>query len=99
MSTMQLFVDIYRSSYKEGMYLYVEKESPLENLPELIQKQFAKKELAMSIELRPDKKLARADVNKVLAAIRDQGFYLQMPPGAEQYMQNIPNDKMSVKPQ
>lgn len=92
--SLKLFVDIYRSSKKEGMYLYVTKDANLDELPELLQKEFAKRELAMSIELTPEKKLASADVRKVITCIQDQGYYLQMPPRAELYMQAIPNDKL-----
>ena len=30
--------------------------------------------------LSPERPLSRADVNKVMAAVQQQGFYLQMPP-------------------
>lgn len=92
--SVQLFVDIYRSSSKEGMYLYVGKNSALDTLPEQLQKAFSKKEFAMSLLLTPEKKLAQADARKVIACIQEQGFYLQMPPRAENYMQQIPNDKI-----
>lgn len=81
MSKLQLKVDIYRSSQKEGMYLYLEEGASLEQLPEILRKQFLRSEVAMSLQLSPDKKLARADAEKVLAAIKEQGFYLQLPPG------------------
>ena len=38
----------------------------------------------MLLQLAPGKKLARADAEQVLAAIDEQGFYLQMPPGPEE---------------
>ena len=34
----------------------------------------------MLLKLEPGRKLARADVQLVLAAIDEQGYYLQMPP-------------------
>lgn len=92
--SLQLLVDIYRSSSKEGMYLYVEKNAALDTLPEQLQKAFSKKEFAMSLLLMPEKKLAHAEATKVIASIQEQGFYLQMPPRAELYMQQIPNDKL-----
>ena len=36
--------------------------------------------LVIELELSPDRKLAREDVGKVMANLRDQGFHLQMPP-------------------
>ena len=50
----------------------------------------------MTLALSLDKKLARADVAKVLEAIREQGYYLQLPPSPEAYMQELrnKNDKL-----
>ncbi len=77
---MKRICSIYRCSKKEGMYLYVDKQDDLENLPDMLRKQIGQTELAMTLLLTEDKKLARADVKEVLAAIEKQGFYLQMPP-------------------
>ncbi|TVZ39679.1 hypothetical protein P886_4086 [Alteromonadaceae bacterium 2753L.S.0a.02] len=93
---MKLITDIYRSVNKEGMYLYVAKGFDLEELPPALRKQFGRAELAMSLVLTPEKKLARAESTAVINAIQEQGFYLQMPPVVvgESYMQQIPNAKL-----
>lgn len=77
---MKILTDIYRSGKKEGLYLYVKKEQDLNDLPELLMKQFGKAEFSMRLLLTEDKKLARADAKEVCAALEDKGFYLQMPP-------------------
>jgi uncharacterized protein YcgL (UPF0745 family) len=77
---MKLITSIYRSKRKEGMYLYVEKSVGVDNLPEALLRQFGTPEHAMVLVLTPDKKLAYADVKKVIKAVQEQGFYLQMPP-------------------
>ncbi len=64
------------------MYLYL--RSDLEPdadaiPPELLQRTGAL-EFAMELELQPKRKLARVDVHRVLAALQDQGWFLQMPP-------------------
>ena len=71
---------IYRSPKEEGLYLYVDKTENLSRVPEELLKQFGKPELAMTLSLHKDRKLARADAGKVLQAIETQGFYLQLPP-------------------
>ncbi len=76
----KLLCEIYRCSKKEGMYLYVDKKDGLNKLPESLVKQAGKTELAMTIIITPDKKLARAKAADVLEAIESKGFYLQMPP-------------------
>ncbi len=45
--------------------------------------QFGKAEHAMTLMLTPTRKLARADVDKVMAEVHSKGFYLQMPPVLE----------------
>lgn len=77
---MTLIVSIYRSPKKEGTYLYVEKAKGLERVPEVLLNQFGKPELAMTLALTSERKLARADAAKVMAAVTEQGFFLQMPP-------------------
>jgi uncharacterized protein len=80
---MKTLCSIYRSSRIENMYLYVDKKEDLARVPEELLKTFGKPALAMTLALYPERKLARADVNKVLEAIAHNGFYLQMPPKPE----------------
>lgn len=87
---------IYRCSKKEGMYLYVDKAKGTEDLPAALLKQCGKLELAMTIMIEQGKKLARADSTKVLQAIEENGFYLQMPPVFENYMNELPNADQSM---
>ncbi|MBN50354.1 MAG: hypothetical protein CMN85_12540 [Spongiibacteraceae bacterium] len=77
---MTLIVSIYRSPKKEGTYLYVEKAKGLERVPEPLLKQFGKPELAMTLALTSERKLARVDAAKVMDAVVEQGFFLQLPP-------------------
>ena len=62
------------------MYLYVDKQQGLKDLPEPLLKTFGTPESVMTLLLSPDRKLARADAAAVLESIETQGFYLQMPP-------------------
>lgn len=77
---MQCICSIYRCSKKEGMYIYLDKEAGLESIPDALVKQLGETELAMTLLITEDKKLARGNAVEVLAAIKEQGFYLQMPP-------------------
>ena len=80
MSADKIFCSVYRSSKREEMYLYVQKDTDLATLPEALIKQFGQATLAMNLVLSATRKLARADVQKVMQQIEEQGFYLQMPP-------------------
>ena len=77
---MKVLADIYRSGKKEGLYLYVKKDQDITELPAVLMKQFGKAEFSMTLLLTEEKKLARVDVKDVLAALNEQGFFLQMPP-------------------
>lgn len=87
---------IYRSSKQEGMYLYVNKQQDLEAVPDELLKRFGKPELAMTLVLDPDKKLARTDAATVIKAIEEQGFYLQLPPSPIDYMQKINHENSKL---
>ena len=80
---MKRLTDIYRSSKREGLYLFVPAETDLDSLPSTLMASFGKAEFSMKILLSEDKKLARADVVEVMAALENQGFFLQMPPAIE----------------
>ncbi len=88
---MKKICSVYRSSREEGMYLYVEKTTGLEEVPSELLSRFGKAELAMTLVLTPEKKLARADVQRVLAMIEEKGYYLQMPPLPDELMQDLRN--------
>jgi|TARA_B110000495_G_C22735486_1_gene431440 uncharacterized protein len=91
---MVMLCSIYRSPKKEGMYLYVEKKEGLGRLPESLLKIFGKPKLAMTLLLKPERKLARVDREDVIKGITEQGFYLQMPPKPEDRYNNDHNTKL-----
>ncbi len=77
---MSLLCQVYRSSRKQEMYLYVDKARGLLDVPDTLLAQFGDPAPVMLLHLTPQRKLARADAALVLASIQTQGFYLQMPP-------------------
>lgn len=86
---MKKICTIYRSPKKEGMYLYVDKQTDLEPVPEALLQLFGKPEQAMTLVLTPDRQLARVDIENVLAELEDKGYFLQMPPEKDAYLQKI----------
>lgn len=77
---MKLLCQVFKSSRKEEMYLYVDKAKGLADVPEALMAQFGEPEEVMTLVLDETRRLARADIHQVLADISEQGFYLQMPP-------------------
>ena len=93
---MKKICTIYRSPKQEGMYLYVDKSEDLARVPEALLQRFGKPEQAMTLVLHPERPLARADINKVLAALEEPGYFLQMPTQPDDYMKAVrdKNDKL-----
>jgi uncharacterized protein len=83
---MSILCQIFRSSRKQEMYLYVNEARGLVDVPDALLAQFGEPVPVMLLQLTPERKLARADTALVLASIEAQGFYLQMPPTAAELM-------------
>jgi len=80
---------IYRSSIKEGLYVYLAEEDGIEKLPAPVLKQLGLPEFAMTLELTADKKLGQEDASTVLENLASQGFHVQMPRELEQQLASI----------
>lgn len=78
---MQCFV--YKSLRKADTYIYLRKAEGFDVLPELLAEQLGTLGFVIEIELSPQRKLAREDVETVMANLIAQGFHLQLPPGLE----------------
>lgn len=76
-------IEIFKGLKKEEMYLYVEQKTGLKSVPDDLLATFGQTESVMVLLLTKDKKLARVTASDVLAAIEDQGYFLQMPPPPE----------------
>lgn len=85
---------IYRSSKRDQTYLYVEKKDDFSRVPEDLLKSFGTPQLAMVLSLEGREKLASADIEKVKEALKEEGFYLQVPPPFENLLkQHLSDDK------
>ena len=66
------------------MYLYVpykdDEETLLEDLPAELSTLTGRLDQVMELDLSGDRKLARANVEDVIASLDERGFYIQMPP-------------------
>lgn len=80
---------IYKSPKKEGMYLYIEKRDDFSVLPETLLELFGKPQFVMLFNLLGQKQLAHLANQAVLEQIKQQGFYLQMPPPPENLLTTL----------
>lgn len=91
-----IICSVYRSSKKDETYLYVEKSRGLACVPEALLDLFGEPQQVMTFLLTEQRRLARASAQNVLQKVSEQGYYLQLPPPSETYMQEINkhNDKL-----
>ncbi|WP_444678101.1 YcgL domain-containing protein [Halomonas sp. E19] len=85
----KLLCEIFKSPRKDEMYLYVDKRQGLAEVPAALLERFGKPISLMTLILTPEKTLARAQASDVIAAIRDKGFYLQLPPVKDEYLLDL----------
>ena len=71
---------VYKTNKKQGMYLYVPKKGNFEDVPEALMSRFGVPELVTIISLEKRERLGGVDKEKLIDALNEQGFYLQMPP-------------------
>ncbi len=78
---MQCFV--YRSRHKQHTYLFLPKQDDFSQVPESLLRLFGEAEFSFEFELIPGRKMIQADAAEVQRNIRENGFFLQLPPGDE----------------
>lgn len=90
-SVLNMHCDIYRSSKKDEMYIYIARpdysveaepveSDPLEIVPEALRQAFGRPTFVMHLELTEARRLARVNILHVLDSLHTKGFFIQMPP-------------------
>ncbi|PID63512.1 MAG: hypothetical protein CSB44_01420 [Gammaproteobacteria bacterium] len=89
---------IYRSSVREGLYVYLADPDGLDALPAPVTKQLGQAEFAMSIELTPDRKLGQENATTVIENLERVGYHLQMPRDIESVLADIAREVQTLRP-
>lgn len=71
---------VYKGSRKPDTYLYVEQKDDFSRLPEALLHMLGKLELVMELDLATRTRLARVSPDEVARHLRENGYFLQMPP-------------------
>ena len=71
---------IYRSEKKPETYLYLAEGSDFDDLPVDLQQVFGQPLYVMNLQLSTERKLAQADVLRVMLELETNGYFLQLPP-------------------
>lgn len=80
---------IYKSKKCDQTYLYVEKKDDFSRVPEALLSKFGRPQFLMMLMLDEQRKLANASPEKVKSALRDTGYYLQVPPPVTSLLQSV----------
>lgn len=84
-----MYCAIYKSTKKESTYLYVSRKGDFSDVPEQLLQTFGNPQFVMMVNLDKREKLAIADINKVRENLKNDGFYLQLPPAPDAVLQHI----------
>jgi hypothetical protein len=74
-----MLCSIYKSSKKEGTYLYVSKKDDFSQVPDALMQMFGKPSFVMVIKMQ-GRTLAQVSIEKVKESLKSDGFFLQVPP-------------------
>lgn len=84
---------VYRSSKKDGLYVYLADEDGLSQLPAPVLQQLGEAEMAMSIDLAKRTSLGHEDIDTVRNNLKEQGFHVQMPKNIEHLVLQAANER------
>ncbi len=87
-----MLCSIYKSTKKEGAYLYISKKDDFSQVPDKLMEMFGKPVFVMVIKLE-GRTLAQVDVEKVKASLDEEGFFLQLPPPPENLLETYKERK------
>ncbi|EGU43907.1 hypothetical protein VII00023_08784 [Vibrio ichthyoenteri ATCC 700023] len=87
---------IYKSSKKEGAYLYVPKKDDFSQVPDQLMQMFGKPTMVMVVKLE-GRTLAQVDVEKVKQSMNEEGFFLQLPPPPKNLLDEYKEQKARQK--
>ncbi|WP_417883362.1 YcgL domain-containing protein [Vibrio rumoiensis] len=74
-----MLCSVYKSAKKEGMYLYIPKKDDFSDVPSTLREMFGKPTFVMVMKME-GRKLASVDIEKVKQSLKDDGYFLQLPP-------------------
>jgi len=75
-----MYCAIYRSERKFDSYLFVTTKDCFDRVPDTLRSLLGTLTFVMELDLDPARKLAQADTGEVMRLLREQGYFLQMPP-------------------
>ncbi|ABM02915.1 hypothetical protein DUF709 [Psychromonas ingrahamii 37] len=78
---------VYKSIRKSQTYLFIAKRDDFSSVPEPLLAQFGPPQLVSLLNITLQTKFAMAEAEKVLSAVKNNGYYLQLPPPPVNHLQ------------
>ena len=76
-----LAVDVFKTPRRPDTFLYLPQDLPVSDWPEGLADAFIRPEKVISLVLTPERPMAAQPALVVMSAIREKGYFLQLPPG------------------
>lgn len=71
---------VYKSLRKADTYVYLRTRDDFALIPDAVRVPLGELAFVLTVELTPERKLARADAEVVRRNLAERGFHLQVPP-------------------
>lgn len=84
---------VLRSVRKADTYLYLPRDASFEDLPETLQHLFTPHTTITTLHVTPERRLARLSGAELITHLNDDGYYLQLPPQAENWLKEHISDQ------
>ncbi len=75
---------VYRSKHKQGLYLYLKEKDNFSDVPESLLTLLGETTFSFEFDLSENRKLVRAEALEVIRNLKENGFFLQMPPAKDE---------------
>ncbi|WP_160062795.1 YcgL domain-containing protein [Psychromonas sp. L1A2] len=85
---------VYKSIRKPQTYIFVAKRDDFSQVPTPLLEQFGPPQLVSILNIKETTKMAIAEASRVIKAVTDSGFYLQLPPPPIDYLKDHKNRKL-----
>jgi len=82
-STTEIKCVVYKASKKDETYVFIPSTTALSDLPDELMNVLGQTEKVMTLNLTPEKKMARGTAAEIITSIEKQGFHLQMPENSQ----------------
>ena len=76
---------VYKSLKRADTFVFLRERDAFELLPRTLADSLGPLSFVIELALSPERKLAREDVETVIANLRGPGFHLQLPPPPESW--------------